>query len=78
VLSFQLVIPKGPGLHIETGYAWGLSAPHRERGARAAFGIATPTLPLGLSYLGAAIRVKYQVLYLEEIIEGPLIECVLH
>jgi hypothetical protein len=77
-LAFQVHVPKTVSLHIESGYAYGLKAPYKQSGARAAFGLCTPTLPLGFTYIGAIARLKYEVLYLEEIVQGFVIEMVLH
>ena len=77
-LAFQIHIPRKLSLHIETGYAYGLEAPHKEAGARAAFGISSSTLPLGFIYIGSTVRLKYQVMYLEKIIKGVMVEFVFH
>jgi hypothetical protein len=77
-LAYQIKVPGLWVFHVETGYVFGLREPYKQRGARAAIGVSTRTLPLGFTYLGATIRLKYQAYYLEEIIGGIYLELVLH
>jgi len=77
-LAFQIYLPRLLSLHIETGYAYGLESPYKQAGARAAFGVSSQTLNLGFIYIGATVRLMYQVLYLDEIVKGPMLEFVFH
>jgi hypothetical protein len=44
----------------------------------ASFGVASSTLPLGFTNIGTAIRLKYRVMYLEDIVGGVILEFVFH
>jgi len=63
---------------IEGGYAWGLRTPFKAHGAKLTVGFESPTIPLGLTYAGITIRLKYQWLWLERTLRGVLGEIVLH
>ncbi|MGA9363120.1 MAG: hypothetical protein WBW16_02010 [Bacteroidota bacterium] len=47
-------------LRLESGYAWGLSSPLKSRGAVVSFGLESGTIPLGFTYAGVSLRLKYQ------------------
>lgn len=63
---------------LEGGYAWGLRAPFKSHGAKLAVGFESPTLPLGFTYAGVMVRLKYQWLCLERTLHGVWGEIVLH
>jgi hypothetical protein len=47
-------------IRLEGGYTWGLSSPMKSRGAVLSFGLESGTIPLGFTYAGVSLRLKYQ------------------
>jgi len=64
--------------HFEGGYAWGLRAPNKAHGFKTAVGLESPTIPLGFTYSGVTIRLKYQTMALEKKLQSAFLEVVLH
>ena len=77
-VAFQIHLPRLFSLHIESGYAYGMETPYLQKGPKTAIGFSTQTLPLGFIEIGVALRAKYQVLYLDDIVSGAFLEIVLH
>ncbi len=73
-----LKLSKAVALHGEAGYAWGVSSALKSRGWKFALGLDAPTLPLGFTYAGVTVRIKYQWLRLEPMLRGVLLELILH
>lgn len=62
----------------EIGYAFGLRSPYGENGWNLAFGIESPTIPLGFTYSGLTLRLLYRTYHLERTIQGIFFELVVH
>jgi len=77
-LAFQIHVPRKVRFHFETGFAYGLESPYTNNGVFAAIGLCTPTVPLGFTYIGFITRLKYKVLYVDEVLGGVFLEIVLH
>jgi hypothetical protein len=80
--GFGLILPAPFKLwkayRFEIGYAFGLQSPYEENGWNFAFGIESPTIPLGFTYSGLTLRLQYRIFYLERRIQGLFFELVLH
>ncbi len=80
--GFGLILPAPFKLwkayRFEVGYAFGLQSPYEENGWNLAFGIESPTIPLGFTYSGLTLRLQYRIFYLERRIQGLFLELVVH
>jgi hypothetical protein len=64
--------------HFAGGYAWGLRSPNKAHGFKTEVGLESPTIPLGFTYSGVTVRLKYQSIALEKKLQGVFLELVLH
>jgi hypothetical protein len=64
-------------LRLEGGYAWGLSSPMKSHGAVLSFGLESGTIPLGFTYAGVSLRLKYQSFLMDRSLNSVSMEFVL-
>jgi hypothetical protein len=64
-------------LRLEGGYTWGLSSPLKSRGAVLSFGLESGTIPLGVTYAGVSLRLKYQSFLMKRSLNSVSMEFVL-
>ncbi|MDO8549443.1 MAG: hypothetical protein Q7S39_04720, partial [Ignavibacteria bacterium] len=64
--------------HIELGYAWRFQSTQNENGGKYAFGFDSETIPLGFTYAGLTVRLKYQFIFLNKTMHSPVLEIILH
>jgi hypothetical protein len=64
-------------LRLEGGYAWGLSSPMKSHGALLSFVLESGTIPLGLTYAGVSLRLKYQSFLMNRSLNSVSMEFVL-
>ncbi|MGE5810892.1 MAG: hypothetical protein ACM339_05280 [Ignavibacteria bacterium] len=64
--------------HLEFGYAWGFQSTLNENGGKYALGFDTETIPLGFTYAGLTVRLKYQFIFLNKTLRSPMLEVILH
>ena len=70
---FSIIFP-----HIECGFVRGFQSSVSENGGMYAFGFDYETIPLGFTYAGLTVRLKYQFLFLNTTIRSPTLEIILH
>lgn len=64
-------------LRLESGYAWGLGSPLKSRGAVLSFGLESGTIPLGFTYAGVSLRLKYQSVLLNRSLNSVAMEFIM-
>jgi hypothetical protein len=64
--------------HIEIGYVYGFQSPFKGSACKFALGFDSETLPLGFTYAGLTIRLKYQFIFLHKTVHSPMLEIILH
>jgi hypothetical protein len=64
--------------HTEIGYAWKLQSAGNENGSKYAIGFDSETIPLGFTYAGLTVRLKYQFIFLNKTLHSPALELILH
>jgi len=78
VATLEIAAPTIADFHFETGYAWGVRHPLNHRGPVLGFGLTTEAFRMPIVYLGAAVRLKYEIEYLNERTGGVALELVVH
>jgi len=80
--SFGAGLPIGFGpikaMRLEGGVATDLRSRYGDVGGMVAAGFDSKSLPLGFTYAGVTLRLKYQLLFLNRTLHGPSLQLILH
>jgi hypothetical protein len=63
---------------MEIGYAFGFQSPFNGSAGKYSLGFDSETLPLGFTYAGLTIRLKYQFIFFNKTFHSPVLEIILH
>lgn len=64
-------------LRLEGGYVWGLRSLLKSHGALLALGLESGIIPLGFTYAGISLRLKYQLMLLRNTLHGVSLDFIL-
>jgi hypothetical protein len=78
VAALQLWCPTRADLHVDLGYAVATREPLHRHGPTIGLGLTLDTFELPLTHMASLIRVRWELLYLDEITGGPVLEFVVH
>lgn len=70
---FRIIKP-----HIEIGYAYGFQILFNGSVGKFSLGFDSETIPLGFTYAGLTIRLKYQFIFFNTTLHSPVLEIILH
>jgi len=65
-------------MRLEGGVATDLRSRYGDVGGMVAAGFDSKSLPLGFTYAGVTLRLKYQLLFLNRTLHGPSLQLILH
>ncbi|MFI5237929.1 MAG: hypothetical protein ACHQLA_08325, partial [Ignavibacteriales bacterium] len=64
--------------YIELGSTWGSQSPYNGYAGNYALGFDSETLPLGFTYAGLTLRLKYEIIIFDKTLYSPVFEIILH